>query len=424
MTICEAVLSVWRQPLLSLLFLLITGQMVMAIAAFRDGRSLRTKLAGLLPFFLGAAVLWLCLTVISWDINRHGDVRTMPSWLAAFCGLPVTALALAEALLAVLLILSSLDTIRYRKEHPTPGSIKETMDLLPVGIAYARRDGTVLLRNLVMDRLSQELTGKPLTNLNVFLTAAGIAGDHAQASVKGRVWQVSVRETAAGDEPLLQLTASDITEQAGIIADLEAKNKKLRDIHLRLEIYNRQAERIIIAQELLTARMTVHNELGNVLLESRHYMNDPASIDEELLLQALKNANTYLLREYEKDDTAVDALAEAVGTAEAIGVKVSLTGVPPAEGNPRLILAAAIRECATNAVKHAGGDRLTADIRSTGAADVFTLRTNGRPPAVPVRETGGLLSLRMLAERQGGTMRIAADPAFTLTIRLPRKDEG
>ena len=424
MTICEAVLSVWRQPLLSLLFLLITGQMVMAIAAFRDGRSLRTKLAGLLLFFLGAAMLWLCLTVISWDINRHGDVRTMPSWLAAFCGLPVTALALAEALLAVLLILSSLDTIRYRKEHPTPGSIKETMDLLPVGIAYARRDGTVLLRNLVMDRLSQELTGKPLTNLNVFLTAAGIAGDHAQASVKGRVWQVSVRETAAGDEPLLQLTASDITEQAGIIADLEAKNKKLRDIHLRLEIYNRQAERIIIAQELLTARMTVHNELGNVLLESRHYMNDPASIDEELLLQALKNANTYLLREYEKDDTAVDALAEAVGTAEAIGVKVSLTGVPPAEGNPRLILAAAIRECATNAVKHAGGDRLTADIRSTGAADVFTLRTNGRPPAVPVRETGGLLSLRMLAERQGGTMRIAADPAFTLTIRLPRKDEG
>ena len=32
--------------------------------------------------------------------------------------------------------------------------------------------------------------------------------------------------------------------------ELKEKNRKLRDIHLRLEIYNRQADRIVIAQEL------------------------------------------------------------------------------------------------------------------------------------------------------------------------------
>jgi ADP-ribosylglycohydrolase len=49
---------------------------------------------------------------------------------------------------------------------------------------------------------------------------------------------------------------------------------------MRLEQYGRQADRIIIAQELLTARMAVHSEVGNVLLESRHYLMKPTSIDE------------------------------------------------------------------------------------------------------------------------------------------------
>jgi hypothetical protein len=287
------------------------------------------------------------------------------------------------------------------------------MDLLPVGIAFGDADGTVRFRNLVMDRLSVALTGKLFTDWRAFQTAVG--GD--QVSAEGRVWQIRSQEMP--DSPLCQLTATDITEQAGILADLEEKNRKLKDIHLRLEIYNRQAERIIIAQELLTARMTVHDELGSVLLESRHYLNDPASIDEGLLLQALKNANTYLLQEYERDDTAVDPLAEAMGMAEAIGVRVTLTGIPPEEETPREILAAAIRECAANAVKHAEGDRLTADARRTDSGYTFTLCSNGQPPSAPIRESGGLLSLRALVEAHQGVMGIDLSPGFRLTVRLP-----
>ena len=316
-------------------------------------------------------------------------------------------------MIAVFLGLALRNTLRYRQLHVTPDSVKQAMDLLPVGIAFVRPDGVVVFRNLVMDHLSAALTGKLLTDWNVFQAAAG--GD--QVSAEGKVWQL--RSQATPGSSLLQVTATDVTEQAGILADLKAKNRKLRDIHLRLEIYNRQAERIIIAQELLTARMTVHDELGSVLLESRHYMSNPASIDEALLLQALKNANTYLLREYEGDDTAVDPLTEAVRMAQAIGVKVELTGVPPTEEGPRAVLAAAIRECAANAVKHAEGDRLTADARRTEAGFRFTLCTNGQPPSAPIRETGGLLSLRTLAESQGGSLRIDCLPEVRITITIP-----
>ena len=177
---------------------------------------------------------------------------------------------------------------------------------------------------------------------------------------------------------------------------------------------------IIIAQELLSARIAVHNEVGNVLLESRHYLNDPASFDEERLLTALKNTNTYLLREYEEDDTARDPLRDALETAEAIGVDVELFGPIPSEEPYRTVLAAAVGECASNAVRHADGDRLDVEICMEEDIITYDLRSNGRPPEEEIRETGGLRSLRSLVENEGGQMRIEISPVVRLTVRLPR----
>ena len=186
------------------------------------------------------------------------------------------------------------------------------------------------------------------------------AGD-SPLSQEGKVWQFDA--SPHPDGALTELIATDITGQAGILNDLQEKNRKLRDIQLRLKIYNRQAERIITAQELLSARMTVHDELGHILLESRHYLSDPKAFNEAMLLQTLRNTNSYLLREYEQDDTARDALADAIDMAETIGVEVIITGRIPQEEPERSLLAAAIQENAANTVKHAGGSALSVQIR-------------------------------------------------------------
>ena len=289
------------------------------------------------------------------------------------------------------------------------------MDLLPVGVAFAQPDGTVVFSNLAMNALSRRFTGKGISDLNVFRRAVtGSAEDETQAETPdgSQVWQIASEELTVNGKPFVQITATDITAEAAIAKELKEQNRKLRDIHLRLEIYSKQAARIVIAQELLTARMAVHNEVGNVLLECRRYLKDPDSYDEAMLLQALKNENTYLLREYEQDDTARDPLADALETADGIGVDVNISGVPPREAAARAVLAAAVIDCAANAVKHAEGDQLQVDIRG----GVFTLRNNGRPPRETVRERGGLLSLRALVEKEGGTMEIQSFPAFQLTI--------
>lgn len=417
MTIREALLSAARLSVLGLLFLLVTAQMTVLIAAFRDGRSRRFRSAMLASFLFGAVLFLLCLSVISWRNNYPDWIPEPPAWLRTVCDCPVGAVWALEALMAASLFFAGRNIFRYRRRHVTQDSLKQAMDLLPVGIAFGSPDGTVVFRNLVMDRISAALTGKLLTDWKAFRTSAG--GDRVRA--EGRVWQF--RSLPAPDSTLTQLMAEDITEQAGILEELQEKNRKLKDIRLRLEIYNRQAERIIIAQELLTARMTVHDELGHILLESRHYLSDPEAFSDTLLLQALKNANTYLLREYEQDDTVRDPLADAIDMAETIGVEVTLSGRIPREEPCRDLLSAAIQECAANAVKHAGGTAMSVQIHPEETGIHFSVQNNGRPPAGPVREAGGLLSLRALTESKGGRMEIESEPSFCLHIFLPKENK-
>ena len=200
------------------------------------------------------------------------------------------------------------------------------------------------------------------------------------------------------------------------------KNKTLMDIRRRLDIYNKQAERIVIAQEFLAARMAVHSEVGNMLLEGRHYLKDPDSFDEEVLLRALKNTNTFLLREYERKNVESDSLAEALEAAETIGVEVALSGAIPEKDPQRMILAAAISECASNTAKHADGERLSVKIQQGEGRITYTLVSSGSATAGEVRETGGLLTLRVLVEREGGEMKTSAGREFSLTIYLPDRE--
>ena len=105
--------------------------------------------------------------------------------------------------------------------------------------------------------------------------------------------------------------------------------------------------------------------------------------------------------------------------ARAIGVEVMITGRVPLQEPARSLLASAIQECAANAVKHAGGSALSVWIAKEAGGTRFALENDGAPPAGPIRETGGLASLRALMESKGGRMEVQSAPAFRLTITLP-----
>ena len=272
-------------------------------------------------------------------------------------------------------------------------------------------NGSVVFDNVSMNTIFQNRFDKNITDITDF--------DQSEVYFDGKkTWQFTKKNITSGGKPYLQLVANDISEEARINKELKDKNKKLKEIRNRLEIYNRRAEQITISHELLNARRQVHSETGHILLASRHYLEHPESMDEENFLSVLKLTNNHLLKEYEEDDTESDQLSEAIELAKAIAVDVKLNGMIPEAGKLRDIMASAVNECATNTKKHADGDTLIVTTEEKDDEITFILTGNGESVEKDIRETGGLASLRTLVENSGGTMEIKAEDAFTVTIKM------
>ena len=167
--------------------------------------------------------------------------------------------------------------------------------------------------------------------------------------------------------------------------------------------------------------MTVHDRMGAVLLSGKYYLDHPEEVREEELLHLLEYSNTFLLGEVEWPEREGDPLEEALWTARRIGVSVAITGDIPNTEPARRLIAQAVEQCAANAVRHAGGDRLTVVITG-GDAEVSAVFSNtGSPPKGPIVETGGLAVLRRTVEGAGGAMTVQSEPIFRLSITIPKK---
>ena len=367
--------------------------------------------------------------------------------------LPWPVFAALEALSASVLAFSFRNFRSYRAGTVTPDTIHRAVDLLPEGICVSSQDGTALLSNLTMDRLCRELTGGRLSDVRTLLSRREAEGEdqggkRLMRTPGGEVWLFSSGTITEDGAEYGRTSAVNVTERYRITEELRAKNARLLDIRRRMKEASELSAEMFVKQEEASARIALHNELGQVLLMGRHYIEHPESADASAVAMITSQMNRFLLgenrdaaqdgipgsgrtdgsagAEHEACKSAEDELREAVRMAGSIGVSVEISGLDPVTGyvcghpvdrEALSILSEAIRECAANAVKHAGADSISAVLRPEGA-DGFeaTITNSGRPPEGPIDESGGLLSLRRRVEAAGGTMSVQSSPAFSLTM--------
>ena len=404
--------------------LLVLGQIYLVANAFSLKRSVPLRAAAVIQLLLGA--VWFCL-YLDGGFNptyfeRERTFLPLTEWISRS---PWIVVAAIEAAFAALLCVSLIAVRRYRRKNLSQSAIKETVDMLPVGICFSKADGTVVLKNLLADSLCYELTGSSLNDANAFWESIEATGEHRDLvtivmlpSGKAIICQKS--EITVDDTPYIQLIASDITEQYQITSELREKNQKLLDIQKRMKSYGTMAARLAMTEEILRARVSVHDEMGHLLLSGKYYLDHPGAGDKERLLEMERFTHLLLMREGEEpDEMTHDPVEDALTAARAMGVTVAVSGDLPDSDKQKKLLGQAIRECAANAVKHASGDRMDVRLISGGERFTANLTTNGDPPAEPIRESGGLLNLRRMIEGAGGMMTVSAKPQFALTCVLP-----
>lgn len=323
-----------------------------------------------------------------------------------------------------------------KKEVILRTSVKKMIDSLPAGICFYE-NRKVVLSNIGMNKYAMQMTGKALIDGGQFWDLITRIGRKEKdryyvRNKDGRVISFKKKTVNKESGNYEEITAFDFTELVRVTDELEANNKKLRDVQYRMKAYQVRAADMFMDQELLSARIAVHDGLGSLLLRCKAYLNETAedkAVDEasrleeeKELLQLLKYTNGYLLSETEEKEIERDYFREGLRMAEGIGVKVVVEGEIPEKTKVRKLIGRAIGECAANTVKHAGGDELRLNIYSDAALFLhIDLTNNGSAPKEPVKETGGLLSLRRTVEKDGGEMEIGTEPEFTVSIILPEE---
>ena len=411
--------GIWYLITVVSLFLVIGGLITLIIDILARRNKGKIFLKGI-SVYVSFSLFMILMDCARFAYLSEPDPRYQPFQLDLF-ELPWGLYAGVEAVLLLFLILLILDDQRYRSSHLTPDAIRETVDLLPEGLCISAPDGTILLSNMQMNAICRVMTGSVLSDASRFrqMIKTNAEKQNEETLIRtseGKTWRFSQEQLTEEESQYDLMTATEVTAQYKIIEELREKNERLKDIQQRMKAVSDLSGDMFVAQEEMDARVALHNQLGQVLLMGRHYLAHPENTDVGRIYLATSQMNSFLLGEVQRPgDEIEDEMELALSLAGSIGVSVKITGEPPLDHGSRKLLADAIRECAANAVKHAGGDMVFVEIDGRTAI----LSNNGSSPKGPITESGGLLSLRKRTEAAGGTMIVQSQPAFSLTICFP-----
>ncbi|MGN0527718.1 MAG: sensor histidine kinase [Eubacterium sp.] len=358
------------------------------------------------------------------DNNFKEDIIKMPVWA-------ILAVVLVSAVWLVFQFI-----ISCRQINNTLGrlSVKYALDTLPGAICYFNPDSTVKLCNLQMHRLVRSLTQSDLQSLGELQKAldecdlhTGIIKlspeRHTYLFPDGKVWkyqqtQITARDGVTYTESLF----SDVTQIYNKHCELNRKNAELKAMYRDIKHLSDNVLEMTRESEILSAKTNLHDQMGAGIVAIRQSLQQNHTSKEnddaiELFFNAVK-----VIKNDNNSPVGRSDLEEFIHNASVVGIKVKISGSLPVEDYARSLFLQAMKECCTNAVRHAGAGILFVNSEKSGSSFILTVSNDGKPPADEVIPKGGLLNLSCRLAEYGGKMKICSRPEFLLTVTVPEKD--
>ncbi len=316
------------------------------------------------------------------------------------------------------------------------GVVREAIDTFPGGLCFAMSDGRPVLVNRKMNYLFLKLTGHTILDaeeawkeLRVFpecqdgnatATLRQVqTGDLSRLEFHfpdDSVWQFSRKVLRDENYDFIQLEALEITELQHLSRELEEENLRLSDLRKRQQELLQNIAETNRKKELLAAKMRIHDELGQSVLSTKRAL-DAGKTDQEVLKgwkDSIRDLRNIPLSEEEESPEK-----ELVRVADMIGCKIEFQGERPENRKMKQLLYAAVREALTNAVRHAGADRLLVQTQRNGQSYHIVISDNGKMKAEKVKAGSGLGNLQVRLEEEGASMKIVCRNGVMLILELP-----
>lgn len=419
-----------------------------------------------LRFCIGAMPLWILGMILLQVIRTVADRGAF----GAFAGWKVLTWLLLLAVLTVIALSLTYESIRWRKTHITPLSIQESFEKLTEGLCYYRIGGQCILVNARMQELCRKITGHTLLNGEEFEnTVFSLEGsipklEHVGADEEkthscllpagDQVFLIVARETSFEGESVREIVASDVSELYRKTEELREETERLKGFQEELQRYHARMQENVRREEILRAKMNIHDEMNRLLLSTRNAIASGDCADQQAALLLWKSNALLLCKETEGSTGVADAQHDLQVIAKSLGVELVMIGSLDIQREEALRLFVVVtREAMNNAVKHAGakhvyvqvsreGDFLHATYTNDGGEPdpartskplEQTKRVSGKPEREQggangwdgsgasqgnCLETGGLKNMRQKLEEAGGHMEITTDQGFRLEIMI------
>lgn len=325
-------------------------------------------------------------------------------------------------------------------------SVKNAMDQLEHGVAFASLSGHHKLVNATMEGLLGRLGLTSLTNnrvlrrqlcqLSTDVSTANLADDAVQNSQwtqedngisslrvsepDGHTWLLTHQTIRDERREWNQLLAVDVSNYMALSHQLSEEIASLQERQKLLVSETSRLNEALSRQLVLSTRSTIHDTLSQRISFVHRFLEDGVSDDERLSrLQSLLEDLPTELSQDRVEATPEIWLDTLRDLAAAVDLKLQISGSLPPNANQARMFTEVLREAITNVLIHTTSNEM--EVHLGQDATSYWMEVSN-PSTVETKLTygTGLSNLESRLEARGGSLSVFTTPRFTLRARLPR----
>lgn len=325
-------------------------------------------------------------------------------------------------------------------------SVKNAMDQLEHGVAFANFSGHHKLVNATMEGLLGRLGLTSLTNhrvlrrqlcqLSTEVNTANLADNAGQnpqwtqdndgisslrvSEPDGRTWLLTHQTIRDERREWNQLLAVDVSNYMALSHQLSEEIAALQERQNLLVSETSRLNEALSRQLVLSTRSTIHDTLSQRISFVHRFLEDGVSDDERLSrLQSLLEDLPTELSQDRIEATPEIWLDTLRDLAAAVDLKLQISGSLPPDANQARMFTEVLREAITNVLIHTTSNEMQVHL-GQDASSFWIEVSNPSTVETTLTYGTGLSNLESRLEARGGSLSVFTTPRFTLRARLPR----
>jgi len=359
---------------------------------------------------------YVLLQIISDILYRHTEKEAVELSYTLGCISVVWWMALIAGIMLISITLASFFK-HWKEEHITPMSVKDSIDMLHAGLCYWENGGRIILANKMMDEICLAVSGEMLLNGEKFLNCIE---SECMPMPDGTIKKFFHNLVEFEEKQIHELIAADVTELYKKNELLEQETISLQKMNENLRRYNENIEEVVRKQEILDAKVYIHDEMNRLMLVTTANAEMPMPKEEFNEILTLWRNNAILLgTESEKTKVNTD-ITEVNRLAELLGIRINWQGEQPGTmpDSVREVFVMVAREAIANAVKHAEAKNITIEIQKKDTMLTVKISNDGKLPGGNLSFGGGLTNINRMVKEKKGQLKVEVKEQFYLILEF------